>query len=185
MKKQETGDRKNTVLLQSNRKLWIDGLRALAMLFVIFGHQASGHTGYFVFTSPIKIPLFFMVTGYVFNDKRASVRDFFRNLWLKLIIPWLCLTLPFHLIRIPFKGMRALVELPYRMLSGEIAWYMPCCIVAEIIWFFIRKYARKESSTCLGALIVFALGIVAGYLNILNFAMINRAMLMQLFILSG
>ena len=50
---------------------------------------------------------------------------------------------------------------------------------------FIRKYARKESSTCLGALIVFALGIVAGYLNILNFAMINRAMLMQLFILSG
>ena len=46
------------------RKLWIDALRALAMLFVIFGHQVGNYIPYYVFTSPIKIPLFFMITGY-------------------------------------------------------------------------------------------------------------------------
>ena len=39
------------------REGWVDGLRAVAVLFVIFGHQIPGNTIYYVFTSPIKIPL--------------------------------------------------------------------------------------------------------------------------------
>lgn len=47
---------------------WIDALRALAMVLVIYGHQVPDLTGFFVFTSPIIITLFFAITGYVFNE---------------------------------------------------------------------------------------------------------------------
>ncbi len=178
-------DAADHIIKHSNRKAWIDFLRALAMLFVIFGHQVPSLTPYFVFTSPIKIPLFFMITGYVFNDKRTSTYDFFKNIFLKLIIPWLCLTVPFIIIKIPFRGMSVFINEMYKLISGETAWYMPCCIIAEIIWLFTRKFLRRTSLTCLGVFFVFSLGVFSVYLNILNYAMLNRAMLMQIFILSG
>lgn len=37
-----------------SRIKWIDALRAIAMISVIYGHLAPNFTGYFVFTSPIK-----------------------------------------------------------------------------------------------------------------------------------
>lgn len=45
-----------------NRKDWIDALHALAMILVIYGHRVPEWSEYFVFTSPIKIPLFFAIT---------------------------------------------------------------------------------------------------------------------------
>ncbi len=63
----------------SNRKLWIDCLRGIAILFVLYGHLVQGWNDYFVFTSPIKIPLFFVITGYVFNHNRTNNKDFFVN----------------------------------------------------------------------------------------------------------
>lgn len=168
-----------------SRKAWIDGLRAVAMLFVIFGHQVSGFTPYFVFTSPIKIPLFFMITGYVFNDSRTSIRVFFRNLFFKLIVPWFCLTIPIVLFDVWKAGLSALPGTMLKLIAGEREWYMPCCVIAEILWFFIRKYAGRETQTCTCAIALFALGIVATRFGILDFAMANRAMTMQLFILMG
>ena len=40
------------------RKEWIDALRALAIVLVVLGHQLRGVAEYFIFTSPIKMPLF-------------------------------------------------------------------------------------------------------------------------------
>lgn len=167
------------------RKAWVDGLRAIAILFVIFGHQASALKPYFVFTSPIKIPLFFMITGYVFNDSRTSIRDFFRNLFFKLVVPWFLLSIPSVLLDVCKAGLSTLPGTMLKLVSGEKAWYMPCCCVAEILWFFIRKYARKEALTCTCGIVLSALGLVLTRHGILDFAMTNRAMTMQLFILMG
>lgn len=41
------------------RKTWIDALRALAIIMVVLGHQVKGEDAYFLFTSPVKMPLFF------------------------------------------------------------------------------------------------------------------------------
>ena len=51
------------------RKDWIDVLRAIAVLFVIYGHMGRGMWLYYVSTSPIKIPLFFAISGYLFNER--------------------------------------------------------------------------------------------------------------------
>lgn len=170
---------------EKKRKEWIDALRAMAMFFVVLGHQIPGKAAYFVFTSPIKIPLFFMITGYVFNYNRKSVPAFFKNLFFKLIIPWLCLTVPFVFLTSPSNWASAVPEGLLNIVTGVVAWYMPCCILAEIIWFFICKICIKPLLISLAACTIALAGYILGYFHLLDFAQINTAMVAQFYILFG
>ena len=138
----------------NKRKEWVDLIRALAMFFVIFGHIIGWVPAYFVYTSPIKIPLFFVITGYVFNYERKSTVDFLKNLFFKLIIPWLVLSIPFTFLKLSTGNLSdVLKEIKY-ILTGVTIWYMPCCIVAEIIWFFINKYGKSKFQIIFSALVI-------------------------------
>ena len=121
------------------RKYWIDALRGMAMLFVIFGHQCSEWTSFFVFTSAIKVSLFFVISGYLFNERNGDVISFLKNLFFKLIIPYFFLSLlPMRLLYGIIRGATIGVfgKYIYNFLCGTLIWYMPCCIIAEIIQFF-------------------------------------------------
>lgn len=163
---------------------YIDCLRALAMFFVILGHQVRGYKVYFVFTSPIKIPLFFMITGFVFNYERKQTGSFLKNVFWKMIIPWLCLTVPFAFLKVPFKGISSLFPELLEIISGVTSWYMPCCIVAEIVWFFVSKWGGYWRIILISILLCIT-GIVLSSNHVLEFAMINRALIAQYWILLG
>ena len=113
------------------RKLWIDSLRGIALLLVIYGHCIPSWKDFFIITSPVKMPLFFAISGYLFNPRNGDVKKFFKNLFFKLFVPWIILgmiwpyTDPFH-----------------RFISLLLGydWFMPTLILSEIIWFYIRKY---------------------------------------------
>lgn len=167
------------------RKDWIDALRAMAMFFVVLGHQIKGKTAFFVFTSPIKIPLFFMITGYVFNYNRKSTAAFFKNLFFKLIVPWLCLTVPFVFFTSPSNWAAAVPKGLIDILTGVVAWYMPCCVLAEIVWFFICKLCKKPLLISLAACTIALAGYILSYFHLLDFAQINTAMIAQFYILFG
>ena len=124
------------------RKAWIDGLRGLAMLFVIYGHLCTGIRPYSVFSSPIKLPLFFAVTGYVFSFKDGNAKAFFASLWLHLIRPWLIFSLLYTIVKI--AGGAPAGGALYEFVSGNVAWYIPCLVAAEIIFFMIRKIAGSN-----------------------------------------
>ena len=164
---------------------WVDALRAMAMFFVILGHQIHDVTGYFVFTSPIKLPLFFMITGFVFNYGRTDTGAFFKNLFFKLVVPWLCLTVPIYFFQIPSRGFAIVPKAVYMILAGKIGWYMPALILGEILWFFTCKYGKSPLRISLTAAAVCCLGILAGHFHLLDFAMFNRAMIAQYYILLG
>ena len=164
---------------------WVDALRALAMVFVIYGHRVPEWSGYFVFTSPIKIPLFFAITGYVFSGANGDVKVFFRKLIRTIVIPWLVLTILPYLAMTPFKGFAFLWTHVKAILIGDEFWYMPCCIAAEIIWFFTLKFAKRKWLIALIAAVLFAAGVVLYHFGILSVFMINRAMTAQVFLLIG
>ncbi|MBO5133143.1 MAG: hypothetical protein J6C20_08755 [Paludibacteraceae bacterium] len=65
-----------------NRKLWIDSIRAIAIIMVVFGPQIPEETSYFVYTSTVKMPLFFAISGYLFSDRGADHSDILE--WHKL-----------------------------------------------------------------------------------------------------
>ncbi len=122
------------------RKTWIDGLRALAMLFVIYGHIATGLRPYFLFSSPIKLPLFFAVTGFVFSFKGGDIRTFFKSIFRTLALPWLIFGTAYTIFKI-ITGVQP-AEALYEFYTGQVAWYIPCLFIAEIIFFFIRRQAK-------------------------------------------
>lgn len=162
---------------------WVDALRALAMVFVIYGHQVPDFTGYFVFTSPIKLTLFFAITGYVFNGK-AEIKTFFYKLLRQLVIPWLVLSIGPYVILTPIKGIPYLTTHVVNILIGKENWYMPACIIAEIIWYFILKIGKTWIAGGL-SIVGFVAGIVLYQNRILDILMINRAVCALLFIFMG
>lgn len=168
------------------RKEWIDVIRAIGVLFIIFGHYYRKSNTYFVFTSPIKVPLLFAISGYVFSTRSGDVGRFFKNLLLKLIIPWIVLTwVPELLGCLVGLTNKKVGEVLYIALSGRNMWYFPCLIIAETIFFFVLKFCKRIEYV-IGVSVLITVG---GYLlsvnDILSFAMINRAMVVQAFLALG
>ena len=165
------------------RKAWIDALRALAIILVVLGHQVKGEYIYFLFTSPVKMPLFFAISGYVFNMREGNSCLFWKNWFYRIIIPWFGLALIAYIPNI--VSINILLRYLYNLISGKILWFMPCFAIAEIIFFYIQKHAKKEVPIILCTLSCTVLGFLANANNILNFAMINRALVVQSFFLIG
>lgn len=173
--------------VDNKRVDWLDALKATALLFVIFGHILLKGSAFFVITSPVKIPLFFAVSGYLFSIKNGEFKPFALRLLKTRAVPWFILS--FLVVKIIYsiasKQFDLTFEYLYVFASGIQLWYIPCCIIAEIILFFIIKYSPNFSVT---ALIMLALS-AAGYLMAINgigdFAKFNTALISQFFLLIG
>lgn len=105
------------------RKDWIDALRGIAIIFVVLGHQIPDIWHYFVVTSPVKMPLFFAISGYLFTMK--DIKSFYKKVLITLIIPWFSLGFFPQLMMMPVKGFDATVIYLERMVSGDVIWFMP------------------------------------------------------------
>lgn len=168
---------------QQGRKVWIDALRALAIIMVVLGHQVRGEQAYFLFTSPVKMPLFFAISGYVFNMRDGNSQLFWKDWFFKIIVPWFGLA---SIAFLPHIVMGSNVwQFLYNLISGKRLWFMPCFAIAEIIYFYIRKYAKNEISVIVSLLCCTVVGFIANAYNVLNFAMVNRALVVQSFFLIG
>lgn len=169
------------------RKNWIDVLRALAILFVIYGHllEKTEHSYiYFVFTSPIKIPLFFAISGYLFKEN-TDIKTFAGKLLKGLIIPWLALSsLPVLFISI-IKGSTYLTSNISAILIGKSVWYMPCCIIAEIVFYFVLRFLKNDWIKLGIVIAISCVGIILIHYGTLDFLMINRALSVQVFLMIG
>ena len=166
---------------------WIDALKGMAIIFVIFGHEADYLPAFFLYTNPLKICLFFAVAGYLFNDRNGDIRDFLKRVFFRLCIPWVFLDLlPFRLIAAAIQGSSAMALRSLQVFfSGDEEWFMPSFIVAYLIHFFVRKYIRKKESLYLSCLLLCILGLILARLGIGNFAYINTALTAQAFMAVG
>jgi len=162
------------------RKQYIDALRGLSMIVVVYGHcllaeSKTDYTAYFVFFSPINVALFFTISGYLFKPKKSDI-EFFKHIFLRLVIPWLVLGL-FPYYNISWK-------LPL-LLSGTSYWFMNALIIGEILWYYIHKVAKNnEKMVIVLGLLVSVSGLLCFRFGWLNEAMINRGMvILWLFVL--
>ena len=172
----------NTIVIK-DRKTWVDALRALAIILVVLGHQMRGVSEFFIFTSPVKMPLFFAISGYLFKMRDGDSKTFFRNWFLKLIIPWFCLALMSFLPKL-FMG-ESLMGYIGDLISGKVLWFMPCFVIAEVIHFYARKIASKDIVLACICIFLTVLGLFLHYLGVLNYAMVNRALSVQFFFFIG
>jgi len=167
------------------RKNWIDALRAMAILLVVFGHQVQWWDDYFSYTSAVKVPLFFAISGYLFNTRNGDIKFFFSNLLKKIVIPYFLLAVAYGIITIPILGVNHLPTYLYKIFSGDSFWFMPCLIIGEIFFFFSLKYIKERWIVGILTVVYFLVGLWLVKNDILSFGMVNNAMVIQLFLFMG
>ena len=163
----------------------VDALRALAILLVIYGHSVQYFKEFFIFTSPIKIPLFFAITGYVFKTRGGDQIVFFNNLFKKIVIPYVFLALISIIFVSSLNGFNGLMNSLIGIVSGDSFWFMPCIIVAEVIHFYIHKFGRDIYGISFLCISSFILGTVFSNYTVFSFAMISNAFIVQLYLFLG
>lgn len=151
------------------------------MLLVVYGHCVQDWNEFFVFTSPVKMPLFFAISGYLFKSRDGNQKQFFKSIFLKLIIPWIIFGLFPFIIMHPIQ----IVERIYSLISGKILWFMPCLIIAEIIWFYVGKFIKDPKWVVVTGVAASLLGFFLNANHLLRFAMIDTAFVVQAFFVLG
>ena len=167
------------------RLQWIDALRAFAILLVVFGHHASTPV-FSAFFNPVKMPLFFALSGYLFHIKAGGDKAFFKRTLRSLIIPWLSLTIIPLLVAIPITGMDYIMDSIINVVTGAMFWFMPCFIIEKIIFYYIIKLTRNRQLPIVLCILAFsAIGYILRRKHILDLCMINMAMMVQFYFLIG
>ena len=73
----------------------------------------------------------------------------------------------------------------YDFVSGKVLWFMPCIVIAECIYFCIRKCFAPRRIQYIALALVSVLGLVMSNIGVGRFAMIDVACISQAFILFG
>lgn len=71
------------------------------------------------------------------------------------------------------------------MLSGKELWFFPCFIVGEIIHSITRRYCYTTVWISIVSFVCMAVGLVLHHHDLLSYAMLNRALVVQPFFLAG
>ncbi len=171
----------------SGRLDWIDALRAFAIVLVVLGHCMPDNIIFHLLANPVKMPVFFIISGFVFKDKERSFVDIVNYLLRRLIIPWLFLSLVWvYAIKYIIQGEPVLIfdEL-YDMLSGKSQWFMNCFIIAMSMLFIIYKCIKPDIIKYVLLFTLGIIGLILKHYGIANFSQFNNALAVQLFILLG
>lgn len=136
------------------------------MLFVILGHicnelNADGYALGSVLPllmrliNPVKLPLFFAISGYLFSQKNDDPSCFFFRLLRLRLVPYFFWGSFMGLVAFGMDFLRShgntllfcslLAEnylIPF--LLGNLVWYIPCLIVTELLFWLLLRLSQKN-----------------------------------------
>lgn len=165
---------------------WIDNLRAFGILLVVVGHAgAPGMIGKFIYG--FHMPLFFIISGYLFNDEKwisNGLKSFFINRWksyIKLYFLWAAVNL---LLNIPIEfyvkgfSLNDIIDSTLNHIKWILVsyggyqdypnctplWYLPCLFVSSL-YLFVIVWIQNRKGVAI-ALVITMLMLITNYLII-------------------
>ncbi|NEO84284.1 MAG: acyltransferase family protein, partial [Spirulina sp. SIO3F2] len=162
----------------TGRILWIDNIRAIGILLVVFIHTGRFEAAWFVYILSFFMPLFFFLSGLFVKDslREKPFGPFLRDKALRRLVPYFVFNiLSYGFWAILIRPMRdGTVDLPPLMqpllgifygvggfgwLRHNISlWFLVCLFVTEVAFYFLIRLPSKRY-------LVIALGIcsIVGY----------------------
>lgn len=143
---------------------WLDNIKAFAMAFVVFAHLGlNGCSPFVLYTSFIKLPLFFAASGFVFNPKKNdSFKTFIITRAKRIVVPYLILSLIlrlFELVRYNGDILKWLKDTAVSIGTGTIMWFLPTLFICNVLMYLVFKLSKnKDVFVIISAIASFVLG---------------------------
>lgn len=101
----------------NRHKCWVDWMKAIGMLFIIWGHAFPKAFSPFIYS--FNVPLFFIISGYLFK-RSDTFAVFLKKNYVSLIIPYLllCLIKDFSHVVEYYNDIPELLKFPAGVLCG-------------------------------------------------------------------
>jgi acyltransferase len=154
-----------------NRDSHIDVLKGIGIVFVFLGHAAIPEE-YRKYIYSFHMPLFFFIGGYLYSSKIIPFKTFLVKKIRTIYIPYLIFGVYSLYLLTPNFNSKILIEaFPYLLLGGKYIlngwyyeglannplWYLPCFLLVNIIFYFVRKIPGSKS-TIIVSLVLSAIG---------------------------
>ncbi|OQY37890.1 MAG: hypothetical protein B6226_04480 [Candidatus Cloacimonetes bacterium 4572_65] len=164
--------------MRKNTVKWIDSLKGLGIILVVLGHCLPTNTVITNFIYSFHIPLFFFISGYLYNTEKYShnLPLFFKNKFRRLIIPYFAyafFTYAIWLLVGRNFGVNKLLDVePAKPLIGiffgngidnylvfNIAlWFLPALFSTSLLYTIIDRYIPKHIPKLISLLLLGVLG---------------------------
>ena len=135
------------------REAYIDYLKGIAIFLVVLGHCWLRSDGIFWLIYRFHMPLFFCISGYLFN-KNKKFKDFIKSKFKTLIIPYFIfflisyittITILKHDMSIPEMLKNLILNGRYcSLVSNWAIWYLPLFFIVSNVFYFIAKIKNKK-----------------------------------------
>lgn len=153
---------------QKNRIIWIDLCKFIAIFYMVWGHTGFMPPNILIYISSFFMPIFFFLSGYVFDFNKNSNFNYYLIKKIKtLIIPYLFFGIIACLYCLIFINQQSALTTLIAMFTvssinfgqSQALWFLPCIFFTELIFYLIVSRVKK-SKQLLTILLVFS---VLGY----------------------
>ncbi len=164
----------------TGRILWLDIMRGFLMFLVVYAHITTNQAvNDYIYS--FHMPAFFILSGMTFAfNKETRILAYLKKRLVGLVIPYFLLNLyvtPIWYWNLPFgfeasQSWQRLVigillsnkKTGFRMASNT-TWFITCLFVADMMFFLIWRFCKKELRITIAAVAVTALAYVCGILR--------------------
>ena len=161
-----------------NRVLWIDVLRGIAIFLVVFGHIGNGLDDFFIWTSPVKMPLFFAISGFLYN---ASTGIKIKHLFFRLGIPYCIFSfMPVLLIHSIYTGS----ALDY-IVKFVFGWFIPTFFFTSLLFRIEVIYLKNLKYVLTSSIFIALLGYIIPETQWMKTCVFRTILISQLFMVIG
>lgn len=171
----------------------IDTMRGIGAFCVMWAHVGVGGI-YGTIISPIMLPVFFFVSGYLLKPE-LKVKKFIKTRLLSLLFPWIIISYVEAYcnvsdIRRMLKNAGVIkeigIECTKRILMGSAVWFVPALLVSLTIGYGIIKICGRWQSAMAVSLMICALTYFwLRDTEVLKIWNISCALINQIFIVAG
>lgn len=162
--------------LENSDKEYLYIVKAFAILSVVcahcgvipeeysFGNQmASAWLGY---CGTMGVPVFYILSGYFFENNKREWKDFWKQKWISIMIPWIfCATILWFYVVLRKGGISFEGWLKFILGNGSSFYYLTVLVLFYIIMFPIKK----KRGVCAFCIFLSAISIITTSFDI-NFA---------------
>ena len=149
---------------QTDRQTWIDAVKGFGILLVILGHTFNVNSLICKFIYSFHMPMFFIVAGYLFNNKKYGDMKITKYIKIKAksyLFPYFIYSFINLVLQIfwnlffykKFIGVKQILDYVFAILycyAGESrmpncssVWFLMCLFWASMLFWIINKYAEK------------------------------------------